>query len=117
MIFLISFSLILSLFVKGAVIAVFIYYGVRYFSPKNEANNWISAVIIGFSLSFLIGILRLIVGDLFIESATQGIGVYYVFRYIYKQGRFVSIIMYFIIWIILVIAPLSMFENISIQWV
>ncbi len=52
-----SLLLTFSALVKGTAIAVLVFYSVRYFRPKNEANNWISAFIIGFCLAFFASLL------------------------------------------------------------
>ena len=93
----ISLSFVLTLFVKGAATTVFIYYVVTAFSPKNEANNWMSAGILGFCLSFFVGFFGLFAPIAMILP----ILTYSLFSSVYKLSPFHSIAMSIAIWIIL----------------
>lgn len=87
------------LLIKGSIVAVFIYYAVKYFSYKNETNNWISAIIIGLSFSFFVGLLRLLGAPLMFIPI-----IYYpIFPAVYKLGWLPSAFISVIIYVILVV--------------
>ena len=95
--------LALSLLIKSGVISLFIYYTVRYLSPKNESNNWISAIILSVCLSFFVGFLSLFVPGP--SLLLLPIIVYALFANVYKLSPVYSAFISLIIWVILVVLP------------